>query len=83
MAVQLDAVLAEDRRHALGDFGLTEVRARFGLDTSVEKLEAIYRDSLQAVPRPEIRWADATYLLARTLGHELRAAIARRLRRDR
>jgi glycosyltransferase involved in cell wall biosynthesis len=83
LAVQLDAVIAEDRRHALGDFGLTEVRARFGLDTSVEKLEAIYRDSLHAVPRPEIRWADATYLLARTFGHELRTAIARRLRRQR
>jgi hypothetical protein len=83
LAAQLQAVLGEERRHALGEFGLAEVRARFGLDASVEKLEAIYRDSIQAVPRPEMRWASATYVLARTLGHEFRTAIGRRVRRSR
>jgi glycosyltransferase involved in cell wall biosynthesis len=82
LAAQLQAVLGDERRHTLGEFGLAEVRARFGLDASVEKLEAIYRNGLQAAPRPEIRWAGATYLLARTLGHEFRTAIDRRFGRS-
>jgi glycosyltransferase involved in cell wall biosynthesis len=68
LATQLRELLNDDRRRALGEFGLAEVRTRFGLETSAEKLEGIYRASLESTPNTAVRLVNAMYLQARTFG---------------
>ena len=80
LAAQVQALLARDRRLALGDFGLAEVRARFGLAAGAERLESIYRTTLERLPGTARRWADGAYVLGRGLGHEARSRATRRRR---
>ena len=77
LATVLQSLLNEDRRRVLGEFGLAEVRGRFGLAASAEKLEAIYRTTLRTLPRSGARAADTAYVLARAMAHESHRRLAR------
>ena len=71
LAAQIRSVLPVQRRRALAEFGLGEAKNRFGLEASADKLEHIYRTTLESTPGPARRRATAAYLLARGLAGEV------------
>jgi glycosyltransferase involved in cell wall biosynthesis len=75
LAMQLQALLDEDHRRALGEFGLAEVERRFGLVASTDKLETIYRTTLATRPSRRIRYADTARVLARAMAHDVRRRV--------
>lgn len=76
---ELRPVLDRRRREELGRFGLEQVQARFGLEASAGQLEQIYRASLNASPNGLVRSARASYLLARSTGHEALRSVRQRV----
>ncbi len=78
LAAQLRGLLDADIRRSLGEFGQAEVRARFGLDISVEALEEIYRAEIATAPGFARRSIDSAYIIGRSLAHQARRAVPRR-----
>jgi len=62
---ELIALLDHQLRRDLGQYGLDEVRDRFGLDAAAASLEAIYRDALSARPSALSRRVTSGILLGR------------------
>ena len=75
IAEQVNALMDKARRTSLGSFGLGEVRARFSLDSSAEKLETIYRTTLETAPSLAARVFDLAHLTTRALVHDFRKMI--------
>lgn len=80
LAREVDRLVGSRDREALGSFGLNEVRRRFGLEVMTARLERIYHDSLASMPSRTVRLTDAVYVMARTLAHQARQAVDRRVR---
>ena len=78
LAEKLEPLLDLREREELSSFGLEQVRAKFGLIVSAEKLERVYRTSLHEVSNSVRQLTGAGYVLTRAVGHETRQRFARR-----
>lgn len=78
---QLDQLRDEAERRRLGEWGLDFVRGRHGLDAGADRLESIYRESLQHGDAWWERLADVGYVVGRdVLGRARQLVGARTLR---
>jgi hypothetical protein len=65
------------RRAQLGELGLNEVRARFGLTTAAETLERIYLTSLEDTRDAASRRVEAAAMLLRQGAHLTKRRVRR------
>jgi glycosyltransferase involved in cell wall biosynthesis len=79
LAALLVGVLPPERRRELGELGLARVHARYGLDAAADRLEIIYRTSLEQLPSMATRSTSALYVLVRAQGHAVRTRLGRAL----
>ena len=77
LAGEIQALLSLRRRQELGRFGLAEVRLRFGLEAGADKLEAIYRTALAAIPPLPQRIGTGGRTLVRMSANEAKKALRR------
>ncbi|WP_347352501.1 glycosyltransferase family 4 protein [Intrasporangium sp.] len=79
LAALVQSLSGAERRLTLGEFGLSEVRARFGLETGAARLEQIYRFTLAHLPSTPQRFVVAAAQVARGTAreqwHALRGAL--------
>lgn len=78
LADQIRSLLPEATREQFGSFGLSEVRQRFGLEAGADKLEAIYRSALAAIPPMPRRLGIGGRALVRMSANEAKKALRRR-----
>ncbi len=83
LTAQLHALLDAQTRQSLGQFGLGEVRERFGLAAAATSLERIYLDALEVPASRSARWGGAAELLVRSHVHHALWPVRRRITRRR
>ncbi|MDN5796754.1 MAG: glycosyltransferase family 4 protein, partial [Intrasporangium sp.] len=70
LAALMSSLRDDERREALGQFGLSEVRSRFSLETGAIKLEQVYRSTLAQLPPARKRRMVAAEQVARGTARE-------------